>query len=205
MAVGVLVKGPVLPVLALLTAAALSLWHRDFGWLAGSRPIHGIGLVIVICLPWAIMVSVATGGTFLDLAFKGDFLAKVKSGQESHGVFPGAFLLLLPVLIWPGTPLLVTAVSGMGIVGGANRPVFVGVADTFLGDAGTGANKIAALYLASPAGLVPDFGWPGDCTGSPILAAMARLAGASFALSWGCGGFWLCLCRILGGDGIWWR
>ena len=74
MAVGVLVKGPVLPVLAALTVAALSLWHRDFGWLAGLRPIHGIGLVMVICLPWAIMVSVATGGTFLDLAFKGESL-----------------------------------------------------------------------------------------------------------------------------------
>jgi 4-amino-4-deoxy-L-arabinose transferase-like glycosyltransferase len=119
MAVGVLVKGPVLPVLAVLTVTALSLWHRDVGWLAGLRPVYGVGLVMVICLPWAIMVSAATGGAFLDLAFKGDFLAKVKSGQESHGVFPGAFLLLLPVLVWPGTPLLVTAASGMrGLLAG---------------------------------------------------------------------------------------
>ena len=204
MAVGVLVKGPVLPVLAVLTAA-LSLWHRDFGWLAGSRPIYGIGLVIVICLPWAIMVSVATGGAFLDLAFKGDFLAKVKSGQESHGVFPGAFFAVAGPYLAGNAVIGYGGIGYAGIASTANHPVFVGVADTFLGDAGTGANKIAALYLAGPAGLVPDFGWPGDCTGSPILTAMARLAGASFALSWGCGGFWLCLCRLLGGDGIWWR
>ena len=123
MAVGVLVKGPVLPVLAVLTVTALSLWHRDLSWLAGLRPVRGVGLVMVICLPWAIMVSAATSGAFLDLAFKSDFLAKVKSGQESHGVFPGAFLLLLPILVWPGTPLLVMEISGMRglLVGPTNR------------------------------------------------------------------------------------
>jgi 4-amino-4-deoxy-L-arabinose transferase-like glycosyltransferase len=34
MAAGILVKGPVLPVLALLSVAALCLWHRQFRWLA---------------------------------------------------------------------------------------------------------------------------------------------------------------------------
>ena len=34
MAVGILVKGPVLPVLAALTLAALCLWHRQVAWLS---------------------------------------------------------------------------------------------------------------------------------------------------------------------------
>ena len=33
MAAGILVKGPVLPVLALLSVAALCLWHRQVRWL----------------------------------------------------------------------------------------------------------------------------------------------------------------------------
>ena len=37
MAAGILVKGPVLPVLAILTLAALCVWHRQIAWLSTLR------------------------------------------------------------------------------------------------------------------------------------------------------------------------
>lgn len=113
MTAGILIKGPVLPALALVTVLVLSLWHRDLKWLAGLRAGYGILVVLVLCLPWAILVSVATDGAFLAGAIKGDFLAKVHSGQESHGAPPGVYALLAGVLIWPATPLLVSFFAGL--------------------------------------------------------------------------------------------
>ena len=109
MAAGILVKGPVLPVLALLSVAALCLWHRQFRWLAIIRFWRGFAIVLLLCLPWALLVSAATDGAFLSTAISGDLLAKIKSGQESHGAAPGTYALVLALLIWPATPLLIWA------------------------------------------------------------------------------------------------
>jgi len=111
MAAGIMVKGPVLPGLAVLTVLALCVWDRRVKWVSRLRLGYGVLLVLVLCLPWAIMVSAATDGAFLNIAVKGDFLAKVQSGQESHGAPPGSYALLLGLLIWPATPLLVTVFS----------------------------------------------------------------------------------------------
>ena len=109
MAAGVLVKGPVLPVLAALTLVALCLWHRRVLWLSSLNFQRGIILLLILCLPWTILVTMATNGEFLTTAIKDDLLAKVRDGQESHGAPPGVFTLLLGVLIWPASPLLIWA------------------------------------------------------------------------------------------------
>lgn len=109
MAIGILVKGPILPALAALTLAALCLWHRQVAWLFILRLRSGFLLLLLICLPWMILVTMATDGEFLATAIKGDFLAKVKTGQESHGAPPGVYAILLGLLIWPASPLLVWA------------------------------------------------------------------------------------------------
>jgi 4-amino-4-deoxy-L-arabinose transferase-like glycosyltransferase len=101
-----LVKGPVGPMVALLTVAAL--WATD--WRAGRatglvtrlKPLVGIPLAVAIFAPWLIAVMSATGGRFLGDAVKSDLLPKLVSGQESHGFPPGYFLLLLTATMWPG-------------------------------------------------------------------------------------------------------
>ena len=113
MAVGILVKGPVLPVLAALTLAGLCLWHRRVAWLSILRFRSGVFLLLLLCLPWAILVTVATDGEFLANAIKSDFLAKVEASQESHGAPPGAYALLIGLLIWPASPLLVWAFTNV--------------------------------------------------------------------------------------------
>ena len=111
MAGGIMIKGPVLVVLAVATVLTLCLWDRRLDWLVGLRSGYGILLVCVVCLPWALLVTEATRGEFLGIAIKGDLLAKVKSGQESHGAPPGIYMLILGFLIWPASPLLVSAVT----------------------------------------------------------------------------------------------
>jgi len=58
-------------------------------------------------LPWFVAIQNATGGEFMQKAFYGDFLSKLLAGQESHGAPPGYYLLLFPLLFWPGSLLVV--------------------------------------------------------------------------------------------------
>jgi 4-amino-4-deoxy-L-arabinose transferase-like glycosyltransferase len=105
--VSALVKGPVGPMVVLLTVAAL--WITD--WRAGRvtdlfarlKPLVGIPLAVAIFAPWLIAIMSATGGSFVGDAVKSDLLPKLISGQESHGFPPGYFLLLLTGTMWPGS------------------------------------------------------------------------------------------------------
>ena len=109
LAAGILVKGPIAPAIAILTITALIVWHRGAGWVRPLRLGRGLILMAVICMPWAILVTIATNGAFLDIAVTGDFLAKVQSGQESHGAPPFTYLALFGVLLWPASLLLPSA------------------------------------------------------------------------------------------------
>ena len=116
MAAAILVKGPVAPLLAVTTVVPLLLWHRSLGWIRLLRLWRGVAIICVITLPWAILVTLATDGAFLDIAFRGDFLAKVASGQESHGAPPGTYLALSLVLLWPASLLLPRAAAQISLL-----------------------------------------------------------------------------------------
>ena len=116
MAAAILIKGPVAPLLALTTVAALSIWHRNGRWLRMLRAGRGMLILAGVTLPWAILVTLATDGAFLDIAFRGDFVAKVQSGQESHGAAAGTYLLLAGILLWPASLLLPRAVAQLPLL-----------------------------------------------------------------------------------------
>jgi 4-amino-4-deoxy-L-arabinose transferase-like glycosyltransferase len=105
-AAAILVKGPVVPVLSLLTLLALTLADRDWRWLGGLRPLWGVPLLGLLVAPWVVAISRATGGAFLGEAVGHDFLGKLVGAQESHGAPPGYYLALLPLTFWPGSLLL---------------------------------------------------------------------------------------------------
>jgi 4-amino-4-deoxy-L-arabinose transferase-like glycosyltransferase len=111
--IGILVKGPVTPLISLLTIVALCIADRRWRWLAGLRPSWGVPLVLAIALPWLVAVQVATGGAFASEAIGHDLLGKLTGSQESHGAPPGAYLLLAVVTMWPFSALLgVAALAG---------------------------------------------------------------------------------------------
>jgi 4-amino-4-deoxy-L-arabinose transferase-like glycosyltransferase len=115
MGVGVLIKGPLVPVIALLTIVTLSIADRSWAWLIRLRPITGFILSTAIAAPWFVAVSHATNGAFVGAAVKGDLLPKLLGAQESHGGWPGLYAVLAVALLWPGSlviwPAMVSAWS----------------------------------------------------------------------------------------------
>ena len=93
--VGVLLKGPITPMVAALTAVTLCVVDWRARWLAALRPLSGLALLLVIVLPWFVAIDVATHGAFLHDAIGGDLAAKVAGGDDSHGAPPGTHLILL--------------------------------------------------------------------------------------------------------------
>ncbi|KIL98097.1 4-amino-4-deoxy-L-arabinose transferase and related glycosyltransferases of PMT family [Paramagnetospirillum magnetotacticum MS-1] len=111
MGVSVLVKGPVIPAISILTILALGFADRQWAWLVGLRPFTGMIVAASIAAPWFVAISNATGGAFVGEAVKGDLLPKLLGAQESHGGWPGTYLALAAVILWPGSLLLWPALS----------------------------------------------------------------------------------------------
>ncbi|HZD52152.1 MAG TPA: glycosyltransferase family 39 protein [Woeseiaceae bacterium] len=100
---GILIKGPVTPVVSILTVLALKWADREVRWLQPLRPLWGVPLGAAITLPWFVAVSMSSGGAFVADAIGHDLLPKLLSGQESHGFPPGCYLLLMTLTFWPGS------------------------------------------------------------------------------------------------------
>src|SRR5579875_3239174 len=110
-AAGILLKGPVAPLIALATAASLAIADRDGRWLARLRPLAGIGVVALLVLPWLVAIERATDGRFLTQSLGHDLLPKLLGGQQGHGAPPGTYLVLAPVTFWPGSLLIASALA----------------------------------------------------------------------------------------------
>ena len=103
LSVGILLKGPALPLICGATILALCIWEKRIGWIWDLRPISGLAMLIVIVAPWMIAIGIATKGTFFTQAFGEDILPKLVGGQESHGAPPGLYLALAFATFWPGS------------------------------------------------------------------------------------------------------
>jgi 4-amino-4-deoxy-L-arabinose transferase-like glycosyltransferase len=107
---GALVKGPVLPALALTTLLALRWLGRDKGFTSRFvRPFPWVLLPLLIVTPWLWAIIQKTGGAFLQESMGNDFSQKLLSGQESHGAWPGYYILLAPLLLWPSSLIILPA------------------------------------------------------------------------------------------------
>jgi 4-amino-4-deoxy-L-arabinose transferase-like glycosyltransferase len=107
----ILIKGPIGLLIIAPAILALSVWDRDVSWLKRLGWGWGLPLVALIVGPWAIAITIATDGGFWREAIGGDLAPKVAGGDEGHGVAPGAYLLMAPILFFPATLLLAAAVS----------------------------------------------------------------------------------------------
>jgi 4-amino-4-deoxy-L-arabinose transferase-like glycosyltransferase len=103
---GILLKGPVTPLVSALTLFCLCLADRDWRWLRDLRPAWGIPLAIAMVAPWFVAIQSATGGAFASEAIGHDLLGKLVGAQESHGAPPGTYLLSMWVSFWPSSILL---------------------------------------------------------------------------------------------------
>ncbi len=107
----ILIKGPIGLIVVAPAMIALSAWDRDISWLKRLGWGWGLPLVALIVGPWAIAITIATDGGFWTEAIAGDLAPKIAGGDEGHGVPPGLYLLLAPLLFFPATLLLPAALS----------------------------------------------------------------------------------------------
>lgn len=105
-AVGVLIKGPIILMVVGLTLVALGVWDRQWRWMKDIGWGWGLLLTALAIGPWALAVTVRTDGAFWGTALGGDLFPKLVGGHERHGGWPGYYLLLSPLLLFPATLLL---------------------------------------------------------------------------------------------------
>ncbi len=108
LACGVLIKGPVTPLVAVLTLATLALWERRGAWMKPLLWWPGPLLAALIAAPWMIAIASATEGRFFSDFLNVELWPKL-TGAE-HGAWPGYHLGLLPILLFPATYALPAAV-----------------------------------------------------------------------------------------------
>jgi 4-amino-4-deoxy-L-arabinose transferase-like glycosyltransferase len=108
---GILVKGPAVLVVPAVTMIVLSLWDRDWRWLGETRPLIGVGLVLLIAAPWFIAIGLKSHWNFFQQSLGQDFATKLQGGQESHGQPPGYFLALLSLTFWPAILFLLPSLA----------------------------------------------------------------------------------------------
>ena len=107
----ILVKGPIGLIVIAPAMIMLSVWDRDVSWLRRLGWGWGLPLVALIVGPWAIAITIATDGGFWREAVMGDLGQKVVGADEGHSGFPGMYLALAPLLLFPATLMLPAALS----------------------------------------------------------------------------------------------
>lgn len=86
-------------------------------WLRNTRPVWGVLLVLLLIMPWLIAITIQSQGAFIEQSLGNDFAAKLAGGQESHGAWPGYYLLLSAASFWPAILFVLPGI----VQGFANR------------------------------------------------------------------------------------
>lgn len=105
--VGILIKGPLTPVVSAITLAGLSMTTPTRKLWRSLRVWAGLPIALLIAAPWFVAIMVIESD-FIEGAAGRDFLGKLISAQEAHGAPPGYYLFLLmatfapaSLFIWP--------------------------------------------------------------------------------------------------------
>ncbi|WP_375459600.1 ArnT family glycosyltransferase [uncultured Enterovirga sp.] len=109
-ALGILIKGPMVVMFTGLAAAMLSIREGSLRWLKGLRPWLGLLFVLVAVTPWFAAIAWKSGGEFYRLAVGDDMLGKVATGQQNHFAPPGFYLVAFFATFWPGAILVSAAI-----------------------------------------------------------------------------------------------
>ena len=118
---GVLLKGPIAPMIPLLAGVTLAVMDRPAGgpWWRLSAPwlrvLHmgwGIPLMVLCAAPWFIAIGIATEGRFFSEALGGDMLDKVSSGEEAHWGPPGMYTAIFGITAFPSAWIVLRSLPG---------------------------------------------------------------------------------------------
>ncbi|MGV6801403.1 MAG: ArnT family glycosyltransferase [bacterium] len=114
--VGLLIKGPITPMISILTLAALFFFtllteHKTIGldFFLKLRPVTGALILALLVGPWLAAIHFATEGRFLAEAVGKDMAGKITTGQERHGGPFGYHMIASIAMFWPGIIFLPAA------------------------------------------------------------------------------------------------
>jgi len=107
-----LTKGPVGP--ALVACAGVASWWCGGPTTAWGRLCwrRGVALFLLVTAPWYVAVGVISRGEFFRFALGKQVAERVVSGVESHGAFPGYYVLASVLVFHPWAGLLPAALRG---------------------------------------------------------------------------------------------
>lgn len=108
-----IIIGPMILATTLVTLWVLSLFKKEngVGWLRHMGWRLGLSLVLLICAPWFIAITIETNGDFWRGAAGTDFAQKLTGGSEGHAAPPGVHTLLLCVTLFPASFLIGGAIQ----------------------------------------------------------------------------------------------
>ena len=119
--VGVLLKGPIAPLVPLLAGVTLAVmdrtsrarwWRVHAPWLAALLLGGGLPLMVLFAAPWFVAIGIATEGRFFTEAIGGDMLDKVGSGEEAHWGPPGMYAAIFGITAFPSAWIVIRALPG---------------------------------------------------------------------------------------------
>ncbi len=105
MAVGVLIKGPIIFIFVILPLLIFSIIQKK-NYFSFFFNFYGFIVFLLISIPWFVLITIKTNGLFWHESIVNDFFNKVRSGQESHGFYPGYYTVLIFLFFWPGSIFL---------------------------------------------------------------------------------------------------
>jgi 4-amino-4-deoxy-L-arabinose transferase-like glycosyltransferase len=106
LALAILDKGPVGPMVVVLAGLTLWAWEREAPWARALGWGWGLIAVAAIVGPWAMAITVKTDGRFWVGSIGGDMASKMAGGDSGHGGPPGLHSLLAILLMFPASALL---------------------------------------------------------------------------------------------------
>ncbi len=108
-----IIIGPMVLATTLLSLWGLSLAKKEvsIGWLRHMGWRLGLSLVLLICAPWFIAITIETNGDFWRGAAGTDFAQKLTGGSEGHFSLPGTHTLLLCLTLFPASFLIGGAIQ----------------------------------------------------------------------------------------------
>lgn len=111
---GLLIKGPVMPMVAAYAGFGAWVWARAAGdgkddWWRALAWWPGPVLALAMFLPWLVAIQFATGGEFLQGAVGKDLKDKFAGASEGHAGWPFYHLSHVPIWFFPATLLAIPA------------------------------------------------------------------------------------------------
>lgn len=112
LALATLTKGPVGPVLLAASAVVSWWWGGPIAWLRRLRPSWGLPVFVLITAPWYVAIGIISRGDFYRVSMGYHVLRRMTTGIETHGGWPGYYLVLTLGVFYPWAALLPAALHG---------------------------------------------------------------------------------------------